>query len=522
VITIIRVLLVDDEPLIIEGLKKLINWDELGIECCFEANNGIQALDIIRKKRPSIMICDIRMQEMDGIELLQKVRGEGFNTKIIVLSGYNQFEYIKTAMKYEVENYLLKPVDKEELTSTLNSIIDTMNNELYNNIRQRESFNILRENILNRILINRINTNEFEDKAEMLGLKLNKPFYTVVVFDFIYLYSDTTQEEYKWKAYAIFNIVEELVRVDRAGEVFQLLSGGIAVILNHNSIEQRPFEKLLLSCLENINKHLNVDALVSVGGTVKEIELIHISYKDASRLLHYRYTNKKNRVIYYGFEKEAANKTRMLLKTAITDIEDFIISCDREKTFELLDKVLKELSFGHKIKPLQIEDICTEIAFFVSNVIKRCKLSLEDVMGEYDRLADILKYDDIYGFFDRMKELCSNIIRCLENKKRSAFTIHEIVDYINTNYTQDMSIKLLSVKFNISPAYLGQLVRNETGETFSDFLNKLRVKKAKEIILTTNKNVNEICFMVGYCDPNYFCKVFKKYTGMNPSQFKIK
>lgn len=519
---ILKVLLVDDEPIIIEGLKKLINWDELGIACCLEAHNGMQALDIVRRERPNIMVCDMKMPEMDGIQLLKKARAEKYDLKVIVLSGFDHFEYVKSAMKYDVENYLLKPVDKEELTSTLLNIIDNLNQALYTKVRQRESFNILRENILNRLVTNRITANEFEDKAEFLGISLKGDLFRSVVFDLPELNPDLDPDGYEWRNYGVFNIVDELVAASGAGLVFRLISGSTVVLLGYPADKASPLDGLLNTCIESINRFIKADVLVCAGGEVRAPESIHLSFSEASRLLHCRYTSKRNRIIYYEQEAKAAQATRLLLKTRLTDIEDCIISCDENRARQLLDDLWKELELGGRFKQIQIDDVCAEIVFLIVNVIKRCRLDLEEVACGNASFAEFLEFERLSAFFDRMKELCANAIRLLKNHKQAMVTIRGIIEYINDNYIQGMSIKTLSSRFSISPAYLGQLIRNETGETFSDYLNKLRIKKAKELLSVTNHSVSDICMKIGYSDPNYFYKVFKKYTGINPSQFRLR
>lgn len=176
-----RVIIVDDEPVIRRGLRETIEWDALGLEVAGEAADGIEALKLIRETRPEILITDIRMPEMDGIELIREVKKLDLNIKITILSGYSDYDYLKAAIRLGVDNYLLKPIDNDELISNLRNAVDEIEKEAAVSLQIRQGTVLLRSNTLRRLVIGNINDEELREKAEFLRIPLEEDRYVCAV-----------------------------------------------------------------------------------------------------------------------------------------------------------------------------------------------------------------------------------------------------------------------------------------------------------------------------------------------------
>ena len=174
-----KALVVDDEPIILKGFDNLISWEEFGIEIAAKAENGKAALQIARKEKIDLLITDIRMPEMSGLELLKTIRREGKNIKVIILSGYDDFQYVKEASKYGIENYLLKPIEENELEETLLHLTEKLENEQKQQNRLQESYQLLRSNILYRWITGTIGEEELTIRAEFLDVSLEKQWYQI-------------------------------------------------------------------------------------------------------------------------------------------------------------------------------------------------------------------------------------------------------------------------------------------------------------------------------------------------------
>ena len=174
-----KALVVDDEPIILEGFDNLISWEEFGIEISAKAENGKAALQIVREEEIDLLITDIRMPEMSGLELLKTIRQEGKSIKVIILSGYDDFQYVKEASKYGIENYLLKPIEENELEETLLHLTEKLENEQKQQNRLQESYQLLRSNILYRWITGAIGEEELTMRAEFLDISLEKQWYQV-------------------------------------------------------------------------------------------------------------------------------------------------------------------------------------------------------------------------------------------------------------------------------------------------------------------------------------------------------
>ena len=167
-----RVFIVDDEPLICKGLRETIEWDSLGLEISGEAHNGAEAMSMIATMHPHILITDIRMPGMDGIALIKSIRENDMAIRIIILSGYSDFVFLKEAIRLGVDGYLLKPIDPDELISNLRNLVTVIEEEMMKSSRIYQGMELLRTNTLNRLITNEIGRNEFEEKAELLDLQL--------------------------------------------------------------------------------------------------------------------------------------------------------------------------------------------------------------------------------------------------------------------------------------------------------------------------------------------------------------
>ena len=176
-----RVIIVDDEPVIRRGLRETIEWDALGLEVAGEAADGIEALKLIRETRPEILITDIRMPEMDGIELIREVKKLDLNIKITILSGYSDYDYLKAAIRLGVDNYLLKPIDNDELISNLRNAVDEIEKEAAVSLQIRQGTVLLRSNTLRRLVTGNINDEELREKAEFLRIPLEEDRYVCAV-----------------------------------------------------------------------------------------------------------------------------------------------------------------------------------------------------------------------------------------------------------------------------------------------------------------------------------------------------
>ena len=398
-----KALIVDDEPPIRKGIMKLIDWNEFGVETLGEASNGIDALEYIQKENPHIMICDIRMPGMDGLELLKKLRDENTQTKTIILSGYDHFDYVREEMKYKVENYLLKPVNKDELISTVSSVIDSIERNSYLESQMKEAYDVLRNNVFFRLLNNNIAHAELSDKLEFLGLDFGDPPYQAALMQILNPLSDSNH-------LSLQKILDEET-ADLKFICFPDAKDRLVVFWNGNADKACCLEEKLTAAIYRVNRSYKFDVLAVVGRPVNSLPQIHLSYHDGLDLLDYKYLMYKNTVISYEERKSGVSNAKNVLNFDIELFEKYLIECRIEDVSLFLDNLLDKIVHQKNIKPFQIRNISNEILIYTINTAKKMKLDVETVLSSSCLIEEIFRHETAGELFDWLKSFCTEIIK---------------------------------------------------------------------------------------------------------------
>lgn len=521
-----RVLIADDEPYIIDGLKKLFDWEKHDLQIYAVAANGSEALQIIKKERIDILITDIRMPEVSGLDLIRHIAEKGLNIKCIILSGYDDFKYVKEAAKLGIEDYLLKPVDYNELILTLKNTIRKIESELYAKTEMRQRINILRDNILNRLVTNDININDFREKASIIEFDTEPDGYIPAVINFFHSAEHETLSKISERnllQFSICNICNELL--ENNGILFCDLDGDIIVIFYVNdNFSDTDIKAVLVKCTECINKFLGTNVFITVGSFEESVRNIHTSYSGAKSIQPYRLIMPENCIMYYDtIAANMSSATKSYTQIDYKSLNDCILSKDISGFQEIIDRLFIDIQNKKDLDPSSVYDFVIHIFINIYSTLSTLnpilKKYLDDNSQVYENLFKNASMKQIKSWLLRVISKSIDIIKAEEESMSPI--INKIVKYLQENYTEDINLKSVASKFNINPVYLGRLFKNETGELFNIYLNRVRIEKAKELLLTSNLKANEISRLVGYSNINYFYTLFKKYTGVSSSDYCI-
>lgn len=509
-----KVMLVDDEALILNGLKALIEWEELELSIENTALNGVEALQKFKENPVEIVVTDITMPKMNGLELIKKIKEIDSGTKFIILSGYDEFSYAKQAIALGIENYILKPINEEELEATLVNIINKIKVSTEVPVLEGKKLEILRENILYRWVINSISINELEERDFILGLSLNLNFYTAAVLK---LYNEMLQPE---DIYSVYSYIKSETEQWKNCTVFRDLHNNI-IFLKGGSLEECNYLKEQMEALvDKLMREKQINSFVTVGSTERGSKNVSISYDSAVILQDY--------VLIYGYNKVVTyseyNK-KYQSDNAKVDIEEFnklVLSKDINAIEVYIDNIFNTICSYENVTP----DFIQNTAIRMLNVLNRInrELKLSDENGEED-----LKKLILYIFNSRSTDEIKNKIieKSIELISKMQITsnklspiIQQVVSYVKNNYSEEISLKTLGFKYNINPSYLGQIFNKEVGEPFSEFLNRIRNEKAKDLLLNTNMKINDIADEIGYIDASYFYRKFKEHFGVSPNTMR--
>ncbi|HEY4390559.1 MAG TPA: response regulator transcription factor [Paenibacillus sp.] len=502
-----KVFIVDDEPFIIEGLYDIVDWAELGMEIVGQAGNGLEALEALKHIPADILVTDISMPKMNGLDLIRHARELRPELKVIVLSGYNEFDYIKEGMMLGIENYLLKPINLEEFEATLNTVAEKLNDTKSPFIDLSEqSILILKDNIMYRWIRNQIKPQEFQERAELLGIHLYKRYILVSLL------------RPKEPNQALFDAVLHQLWGKEGVIPFRDVEGNIVLVYNFDELEQG-LEEAELTNQQLMSVLLSYRPLRMSIGSVQEMEEEpSLSYTHAKKAQEYFMIYPEQDILHYEQLKDHQDNAERNMPMNWSEYSKLIMAKDKAGLTAHIDDDFGVLRQMQGISPRLLQELAMEW-------IIRFKMQLEEI--RHDEEADLYKdqfaririTSSIEELVEIMHEVAEITVESLTNDMKSP-VVQQVLHYIDQSYNEDLSLKTLGALYNIHPVYLGQLFHKEVNQSFTDYINWYRIEKAKELLKHSPMKVQEIARGVGYWETGYFYKQFRKYVGISPTEFK--
>lgn len=534
----LKIMIVDDEFYFREAIKISLPWNELGFEICGEAKNGRDALEKVAAIKPEIIIVDINMPIMDGLEFVQHLRETNNDIKIIILTGHSEFNYARQAVKLGVFNYLLKPVDEEELKKTLLDLRNIINKE--NRIKMemdrlmqqvRASMPLLKDKFLNELLRGNLSKKDSGTIKRMDYLKINSvsDYYLAVTIEV------DTDEDFNWDdedkqlwKFAVSNITDEILS---EGFVFDRCYDNddrICIIIGANDDEDR---NTFLSGLEYklewlrsiVAKYMDFSVTIGVGEIRDDLFDIAESYKESIVALKNKVTLGKNKVILYSSVAEPGIKVNLF---TVEQRSQLLMSMRiaNEKEVDMCITQIFERMRCENIHYEMLFVACIELISVCFEFIIEVGASLEDIFPD-KQLGIIEKLQlkkSINDMEEWIKEIYRHTLETIKKNKSSkaSKTIEEVKNYIGENYQNyELNIDEIARNLFINYAHLCFIFKRDTGVTINEYLTEFRIRKAKDLFDSGNTLIHDVASKVGYADANYFGKCFKKFYGIPPSKY---
>ncbi|WP_342564897.1 response regulator transcription factor [Paenibacillus sp. FSL R7-0345] len=513
----IKVVIVDDEPKLRQGLQTLIPWESVGFTVAAAAGNGREALKIIKEEAPEVVIADIRMPVMDGLQLIEHLRAAGHNMQFIILSGYADFEYAKQAIKYGVVGYLLKPVNIGEMLATLKLVRGRIEEEKQKR-KSPQAETLDRDLYLHRLLVPQEKPGETIKPGAGIG-----------------------QPELLWSSYEVVVIVPRVPEADLPDALNRLAAGLKAlaeernmgavtvisphvVLLLNTPLRGSQRRDHLYSEIRNIASGIRFVA--ATGGAVTEARHIYNSYAKAREAAKLSFFSDRDRLLEPEYPPVCPPVPTGLPEERNEEpMRDLILRlyyCLDVGNKDMVAPLLHEAAAVY-CRQRQDEDYVKQAFFFLCNGIIHKLAAASRLEGkETEKVSHFL--NGIYQH-DRLQKLIEDIRRFLLDFVEESETqgkeleFKRMIDFIHKHYAEDLKLSTLAGLLNYSTPYLGQLFRNKTGEYFNTYLDKVRIQKAKEL-LAQGMKVYEVAEQVGYTSVNYFFSKFKRYEGRSPSDYK--
>lgn len=538
----LKVFLVEDEIIIREGIKKNIDWASEGLELVGDAGNGEDALALIRQKKPDILITDIKIPKMNGLELSKIVKKELPRIKIIIISGYDEFDYAKEAISIGVAEYMLKPVGSVELLEKIVEISSEIQEEQLRtkseqaHIIEDDSYiKIKRSMVFSNLVSGKIDQDEMLKQCEECNINLTAGYYNILLCN---VFEDRIEEIPQTFDNGSRVMQEIIVKNEKKTDiaVFDRNKEGIAFLVIGNNLEEinKSIEKLVNEIKTMCYNLIDINYFIGIGKPVEHLNLLDLSFFEANKAYALQHIVEKNQVMHFDKIKDY----RIIKESGINFSEIDILKVDRAQldafirtgTQRGVKKFIRDYiqNFGeNNLKSIMCcQYIELEIYICCINLIEEMGYDYKEVWGDYiNTQYNVSTYTSRTEFIKNLEKLIITVIEFREKnaKNKYAKLISDAKRYINKAYSnKDFSLKSVASEVNLSACHFSVIFRQVTGQNFIDYLTEIRINKAKELLRCTSKKNREIGVEVGFKDTHYFNVLFKKTEGCTPKEYRMK
>ena len=510
-----KVIIVDDEQIIRRGIRTFIPWEKIGCKLIGEASNGIEALSLMEKTTADIVITDIRMPMMDGLELTEELYSKYPHCKVIILTGYSDFEYARKALRFHVTDYLLKPVGEEGLVDVLRKTVLQLNKEDRANRKVTESLNELRQSILRELIAGEIIAKELKARIAGVGFNLDEirlsedDKYQVIITFPVELFKGSMNIEIPKNAISLNYVLDG--------------TGSIIVAL---SID----DKREVDCF--FKQLHDVKACALIGNVFCGIDGIRESFKQALEVYKWYYGVRSAGLLHYNSLEKLRNKfirtlphpmDMVIAKSRLVEIMDSLyhsLETTGESEVEKLPaSLLHDAIIKGNTKADFIEDCARLYHFAISLAEERGILISNMEASLFLKLKEIISWQKILEQIkDAFLQWKLQVGKHIKNHY-SPLTL-KTIDYIKSHFKSDIYLRDIAKLFKTSESHLSRVFKHDTGMNFTSWVNRYRVEYSKELLASIELKLYDIADLSGFSDYKYYTRQFKRYVGISPLNFR--
>ena len=526
-----NILLVDDETDVLEAMKKKIDWEALGFCLAGTAENGQEALEMAEQLHIDVVMTDIKMPYMDGLTLCKKLKENYRNIKVVIYSGFDDFEFAREAVHLEAEEYLLKPISSKDMENVFGKIKKKLDEEFdqHRNVNKlyeyyRKSLPAMQEQFVMGVLEGKITGERLKNMMEMYELNLSSPYYVVAN-----LYAEAMVKEKPEQTSQLLNLSLRDMAEDYLKEKisFYCINYLDEVILVFMLQEKGEIENVLYH-LEQICKMgsrvLDAQVTGAVGQSCSSLDTLMSSYQEAKTAMEYRTIAGGSQVLYIKDIEPNPQDSVSFMDWDFQNLVRAVKIGDRKETDDAIQSFMESIRNGC-VTPNQYQLICMELSTELMKIGRSYKLRTKQIFGAGEHIPwqELYKHLSVDELESWLREICNNLRHTLRHE-RSDSTIRlteQAKAYIEEHYKEnDLSAETLCHHLNVSAAYFSTIFKKEVGLSFVAYLTKIRLEHAVELLRTTEDKTYVIAEAVGYTEPNYFSYVFKKQYGISPSKYR--
>ncbi|MGI5963840.1 MAG: response regulator [Lawsonibacter sp.] len=526
-----RVLLADDEEEIRAGISRKIDWERLGFLLVGEAENGAEALELAEQLGPDVVLTDIKMPFMDGLELCRRLKQVLPAAKMVVFSGFDDFEYARQAVSMGVSEYIMKPINAPELSGVLERLREQLEQQRMERrdmetLRRRyeESLPVLRELFYTRLLDGQIRPDQIQDRAARYEIELPDGAWTAVLLHVDVPGEDAPAERDELLLLSVRAFFEEHFQLPSASIRSLLYNDSVALLVRLADGEQLYplLEELERICALALS-YLGMPLVAGIGPICRGPGELHTSVEGAHSALDYRVLMGADRVIYIGdlepdysarlsFEEEDQRALWAAVKLGSPEQV-------RQVTGELIARVREQ-----RLSLPQCHLFFLEIVTSLIKLARSGGAAVEDVFGPgFTGVVSITDFRSLEELGHWLDSRCLKLQEVLGRQRTDSAwkTVEQAKEFIAQHYAEsDLSVESLCSHLHLSPTYFSTLFKRETGKSFTAYVTELRMDQAARMLRESDEKTYLIAEKTGYVDPNYFSYVFKRHFGVTPSKYR--
>lgn len=538
-----RIILVDDEEEVRKSIIKKIDWQSAGFQVVGDAENGQDALEKIEVMEPDLVLTDIKMPYMDGLMLAERIRQKYPSIKMVIFSGFDDFEYAKQAIKLNVIEYILKPVNVEELTAILQKIKNTLDEEIAQrrNVRllrenYRKSLPIIREQFLNDFIRRSVPEEEAKEKLQEYDVDILDAKKWVVAAIDIEHGEICGEDGICGEAGLSLHKEKELIPISVRQMVKEMLEKYFRIVLFSTSIEdnqvliaaideensQTGFITIMDDICKEVKRVLEVPVTVGIGKSCTSLKDMPLSYQSAVDALGYKAMVGTGKPIYI-YDVEPMKKGKLVWESRDeAELFSAVKFGPRERIEKMVGDILARAGEA-KVHASQKQVYRISIVNSMVRLIQQYDMELPEVFGGEGYPENFGKFIKEEVFAGWLLDTCLNIHQQMSRERESSMqqVIEEAKRYIQENYPDpELSVEKICRHLHMSPAYFSTVFKKETGQAYTAYLTDVRLNQAVELLRMTNDKTYVIAAKVGYQEQNYFSYVFKKKFGISPTKYR--
>ncbi|WP_438351533.1 response regulator [Paenibacillus sp. FA6] len=523
----IRVLLADDEPVILRGLKKLLSWEELGLMIVGEANDGNELKQLIAECQPDLVISDISMPGCSGIDIIRDIHQSKLPIKVIFISAYQEFSYAKQALQYGALDYVVKPVIKSQLEQVLSRAVSQIRQESEGE-RNKEMLELYEKKdriVTIEELLDRLTDGDKGTAVVLtnMGVLVVSSYVSICMLEI----DEDTELSLRWEErerklveFALHNIIKETMDDIRSGFVFRK-GERFGILLQHDCLSESA--KLAEDLHSKINSYLKLNVSIGIGSAVDDISSADKSYREAVKALGRKYFIGVNRVITHETFRDEGEAQLSTLAELQAELVVTLTSQNEGRVSVMIQQILQSIRmFAGSSKNLAVSSVCNTIMMLEQELLDfgiKVNESNQELYSILESLIDYATFDKVGEEFEKIVDRMYQQLASRMGNKEVA-QLSQVKKYIEENYASNITLESMAALVFMNSYYFSSFFKKHTGQNFKHYVTEVRMKHALQLLQQNDLMVYEIAERVGYNNARHFSDMFKKKYGKLPQEYK--